>query len=38
MLKVMAEKTVEAVGKKTRNITQQEGLHTYALGEPYIRN
>jgi hypothetical protein len=27
-----------AVGNKTRKIKQQEGINTYALGEPYINN
>jgi hypothetical protein len=31
MLKIVAEET--AVGNKRRNITQQEGINTYALGE-----
>jgi hypothetical protein len=26
------------IENKTRNKTQQEGIHTYALGEPYINN
>jgi hypothetical protein len=34
-VKSCGEKSTEAVAKKTRVITQQEGIHTYALGEPY---
>jgi hypothetical protein len=27
-----------AAGNKIRNITQQEGIHIYAIGKPYTSN